>query len=364
MRLATCHHEGVRLLLFPVVAASCATPPIKLFVNPADGYELGGDLDAPTTLGVGLVQTYDVAEDVGDDQCVYVLCPDDPTPRTWAIKVTAGSAVEVGSIQPVLSVDGSPTGNASFMVEGVAEGEATVEISANGVATTDIGITVHSIGSGGLLARVPEAANAFPNVDNIDAPFVAFTAGSDAQFFLSTKFFDDSGAQLAGGARISITTADPGIVATVVLDTGVLASSSECDCRLTECNCGIAPGATVGSAEITAAGTSSELDVVDATAIADITLYPAPPIALAPGGEMKYFVLPIDAAQQLIMGSGAALQAAVSDPSVASVELGGTMYDRSVTVMAAQAGSATLDLTWGSVERSFAVTVSSAGSGG
>ncbi len=48
-------------------------------------------------------------------------------------------------------------------------------------------------------------------------------------------------------------------------------------------------------------------------------------------------LLPIDAAQHLIMGSGEALEATVSDPTVASVSLGDTMDDRSVTIIAAQA---------------------------
>lgn len=121
------------------------------------------------------------------------------------------------------------------------------------------------------------------------------------------------------------------------------------------CSC-VRTGPTTGRATIAAVAASVELDVVDATAIGDFTLTPAP-VALAVGGDPQTcYVLPTDAAGRPILGHGDPVQTAIGDPDIADVAPGYNLFTQSVIVTPHQIGTTTLDLTWWSVEHAIAVT--------
>jgi len=277
-------------------------------------------------LGVGLVQTYTVTQDLcesginGDGGC-------DPTsPDQIAVSIASGSAASVGGI-----------GGGTFELLGVAEGSSTVEVTGMDDAKTELPVAVATVAKTNLFAEgfLDERGNYI----EVPSPVQAFVS---TKVTIGQKSFGPSGDPRSGMARLLLAAGSTGV-----------AVDATCNCYAT--------GTTTGAAQITTPLASLELDVVDAAALADFSAGVPELTAYLDLNSDGYELVPTDTAGRTILGAGPDATVQVADPSLLTAYTTDDGASRSIALNPIKEGTTSLQITWGAVTKTFTVTVTRLG---
>ncbi len=294
-------------VLLPLVAACAADSYGALSIDPPDG----------PPLGVGLVQQFTVMQ-VFCEGGVDGSC--DPTnPPQISVSISSGDAIQIIDV-------GSDVG--TFDVAGLAAGSATVEITGgDGVSFQ------HTID----VAPVAQTTLSVPRDTGYSLHSPVQTFGK-AYITIDQQNLGAGGTALAGKAPLQATSG----LAVVAGDIVELQ-------------------ATAGSVQVTAAAATLELDIVpdsalasfsiDGNAVDELVLYTST-------GTQHVSLLATDASGQPIAGGGPDPTLVIGDARVFSVTGGSSLGNtRTLDIDPIAAGNSTLQVTWGQVTKTFAISV-------
>ncbi len=297
----------MRLAVVLILLAACSDSYGALSLDPSDG----------PPLGVGLVERFRV------DQ---VLCESgidgscDPTnPPHLAVKVDSGSAVSITDVDQTM---------ATFGAQGLAEGSATLVITGGDDVTMHRMIDVVALEQTMLTVSLDTGSSVY-------SPVHAFT---NANVTIDQANLGVGGTVVAGEAPL-------------VPSSGVVAVSGDV----------VTTAATTGSVQITAALATLELDVVDASAMVDFSVDGSPTdqvILYTSVGTSAVSLLATDANHLPIVGGGPEPTFAIADPSIFAITgSDGTGNTRELDIDPLSGGNTTLQVTWGQVTKTIAVSV-------
>ena len=308
-------------LVSVLVLTGCSTTG-AVAISPADN---------SVPLGLGLTQIYDVTQELCDGG-IDGGC-DLANPSQIAVTIVDGTAVAIAGT----NLDPS-RGLAQLSLTGAAIGMSRVLVMGDGGNGISTPISVAAVAATKLSVERPSGTygSSFPDVAS---PIYAFTGST---FPIAQHSFEADTSAVRGAASLALA---PG-------ETSVAFDPA--------CNC-FATGTVLGTATISAPLASLKLDVVDATAIADFTLDGAAAgdtIELVIGGTTLVALLPTDSAHHAIVGLGPEPQLTISGG--AGVSLSGddsTAAVRSLNFFPSTPGTATLDVQWGPIHRTFTLNV-------
>ncbi|MGE5183656.1 MAG: hypothetical protein ACM31C_16405 [Acidobacteriota bacterium] len=284
----------------------------------ADSYgALSLDPSAGPPLGVGLVEQFRV------DQ---VLCESgidgscDPTnPPHLAVRVGSGSAVAIANVDQT---------TATFGAQGAAEGSGTVVITGGDDVTIQRTIDVVALAQTMLTVSRDTGSPVY-------SPVRAFT---NASVTIDQANLGAGGTAVAGKAPL-------------VASSGLVAVSGDV----------VTTAATPGSVQITAALATLELDVVDPSMMADFSIDGSRTdqvILYTSTGTIALSLLATDANGLPIVGGGPEPTFSIADPSIFGVTGGsGSGNTRELDVQGYAGGNTTMQVTWGQVTKTFAISV-------
>jgi hypothetical protein len=303
----------MKLAFLLVIFASCTDSYGALTLDPSGG----------PPLGVGLTARYTVTQDLCEGG-VDGTCGNSVYPAHFSVAVASGTAVEVTRVNML------PT---TFDLTGVAEGSARVAVTGNAGITTTLPVAVAPVASTTLFVRRPVGHDVLGAVSAFPATAV----------HVSQTHLDANQSPLSGAAPLQL---DPG--------TAHVAYDPTCDC--------FATGSVLGRAVISAPTASLALDVVDASAIADFTFgAPGSTLTLYFGGPATStgaYVLPLDSNGKPIIGQGPDAVVTIADPTVVSFRYNAAAGVVHVIALTPERqGTTTLDITWGSVHKTYKVDV-------
>jgi hypothetical protein len=316
----------MKFALFALALAGCTDHYAGIDIAPASG----------PPLGIGLIGHYLVTQDLCEGG-IDGGCGNPVYLSNMAVAVDTGTAVEVGSIHPFDGTD------SSFELTGVAEGNAVVAVTGYDDVTATFPFSVADVAATTLFVSRhtdPVFGVTFPDVLS---PVHAF-AGSDIAFEQRSVGADQS--PRSGRAPVTL---DPGTTSVAFDATCFTADDASRGCVHT--------GATLGTATAATPLTTLELDVVDASAIADFNMG-APTIELVDTlATNEIFLLPNDAGGHPIVGRGPDPVITINDPSIVTFGPDPGRRMRSFQLFTLKPGTTTLDITWGTVPRTFTVHV-------
>ena len=282
-------------------------------------------------LGVGLVQRYSVVKEVcgggfgvDDGGC------DDLQPTTLA--VTAGSSTGAA----VSEVDAQ---HGTFVMTGLGEQAASVAVTGDGIVGM-FDVMVSAVAATTMV--VSRSYDSEGVVRDVASPVQVFTGETIA---IAQTNVGSDGQPRSGVAPIQIA---PG-------PTAVGPSSQDCAC--------FDSGQQTGAAVLSTPLAMLTLDVVDMTTMADFAVSGATLGALqVPLVGLATATLYLDARDAMgrsIVGVGPDPTVTIADTSIAALFGGGTSGSvRWLTVQPQRTGMTTIDLTWGSVHKTFMLVVS------
>ena len=276
-------------------------------------------------LGVGLVERFTILQDVCDD-----TPPDpggcDPSNPSHAVVAIRGGAAKLAAAT-----------NSSFDLVGAAPGSAMIDVTGDAGATATMAIDVADVASTTLFVRrlSDDQTTMFSDVHD---PVQAFWSST---VVIEQRILGDADRALAGSIALQL---DPH-------GTDV-AYGEQCDCYGT--------GFYLGAATLSSPLASLTLNVVDESAIADFTVDESPTatvLQLHPGTSAEVFLIPTDAAGRPIVGRGRDPQIVIADPSIATVYSDTGNVIRGLQLLGEKAGVTRMDVTWGSVHKTFTLRV-------
>ncbi len=283
--------------------------------------------------GVGLTAWFDVTEDQCDPGPTGGCFPG--TPSSLSVATGSDASVTPGgvSIQP---------DRASFALTGVAIGSSEIDVTADGGASTPFAVTVGDVAATTLFAT-RNIGTSQVGFSDVYSPVQVFTESSVS---LGQTSVGASGDARAGIAPLHVAPATDGIA--IDSDTGEVVAGTE-----------------PSSGTVLAGAGSIEIDVVELAAIADFTIGESPGTVVQIGDTFDARTLdliPTDSAGRPIVGIGQPPSATVADESILTVV--GTAASGNVQTLqlfSGAAGTTTLDLRWGAVHKTYAVTVTQRG---
>ena len=299
----------MRLLVVLPLLAACADSYGALSIEQAGG----------PPLGVGLVEQLSVMQDFCEGG-VDGTC--DPTnPPTFSVDV--GTGADVVSIIDVESDVGT------FTVAGLARGSATLDLTGADGAKLAQPIDVVAVAQTTL--SVPRG-DAYPALSPVRVL-------RNSHITIAQQNLGAGGTAVSGKAPL-VTTSP---LATVEGDVVELAAQP-------------------GTVQITAAAATLELDVVDDSALADFTLDGTPGTSIvlytSVGRTPLLFTAADATGRPIVGGGGPPTTLSIGDARVIAIAAGsndGNTFELDVQPVAA--GNTTLQVTWGQVTKTFAISV-------
>jgi hypothetical protein len=307
-------------MMLSCVACDGGTEYVDIFVAPS----------GTGSLGVGLSHYFTVLEqvevsEIGDDNPTIEARP----PQRIGVMVRSGTALAVGEVL---------ADRASFRLDGVEPGTAVVTVSTNHDVTRDVAITVASVATTDLF--VPRDLDAESELEPARSPVQVLV---DSSFVVRQHHREAGGRYLIGTAPLTV-------------DAGATAAAYDPSLAW------YVSGDITGLASITALDTTLDLAIVDVSAIANIAVPDLRDgrlvVGLYDGSVSSYaLVLPSDAAARPIVGAGPPCTVTISDSTVATVGSAALESARVIQITPLRRGTATLQVSWGSVVRSIPLVV-------
>jgi hypothetical protein len=294
-----------------VSLAACGTTYGAVTVTPDNG----------PPVGVGLVATYQVAQDVCDGTYEADCTPLTPTPT---VEIASGTAVELGT-----------TDTGSFTVAGVAVGSAVLDVYGEDDAVTAFDLDAALVGSTRLFVK--------RHTDVIDYPDVGFplSAFAGSRVVVDQISLGPDQSPRAGVADLALAAGETGVTYDPFdhwFDTG----------------------GSLGTAIVSTPLTTGAIHVVDGAAITTFTVGESQTTIteFVTHDKAVWYLLPVDTFGAPIVGAGPRPTITLADPSLVAID--GEVTDgglRGVTVEATKVGTTTVDIVWGTAHETFTLNV-------